>query len=153
MQQSSPIFKWITGTNITLVSFPDAYLAQFNDEERTTDWRDWFSPDQRQALFVAEGDGEIVGIALGDPEQHLLPDSSYEAELAMLHVRAAQHSRGIGRQLLQALARHYCEQGIKSIVLITLEKNTAHADSMKSTALDCWIHASGIKTRHTARKS
>ncbi|MBX3064815.1 MAG: GNAT family N-acetyltransferase [Anaerolineae bacterium] len=83
-----------------------------------------FQGDQRQTLFVAEEDGEVVGIALGDPEQHLLPDSDYEAELAILHVRTAHHSRGIGRQLLQALARYYLERGIKSMILITLEKNT-----------------------------
>ena len=106
--------------------FPPEYLAHFTYEEQTQDWRDLLSSNSDDALYIAEdADGEIVGYALGQPGASAIPP--YDSELVALHVCRAYQEQGIGRQLVQAIARQLQQQGCTALMLWVLKPNPARA--------------------------
>jgi L-amino acid N-acyltransferase YncA len=86
-------------------------------ELREQQWREEFSRnDERRFCFVIEdARGELVGFAKGVPHSGDVP--GYAGELNKLYVLRRVQRAGLGRQLLQAVAARFREQGVNSMVL------------------------------------
>ncbi len=73
-------------------------------------------------IYVAEDDaGTIVGLAMGVPERNQHP--LYVAEVNVLYIVPAFHRRGLGRQLVAAVARHLHEHGMGGLLIRVLKVN------------------------------
>jgi ribosomal protein S18 acetylase RimI-like enzyme len=103
---------------------PQAALDHFTYEEQEQDWRDLLAVELEDLLCAAETDAqEIVGYALGSPGRSDIPP--YDGELTALHVRRTFQRRGIGRQLLAAIAAQLAGRGCTSLMLWVLKPNPA----------------------------
>lgn len=103
---------------------PQSCLDHFTYAEQEQDWRDWFSAGSADVLLVAEtGAGEIVGYGFGRPGPSGIPP--YDGELVSLHVRRSQRRRGVGRQLVAAVAAELQARGCASLMLWVLAENPA----------------------------
>ena len=73
--------------------------------------------------YVAEEEGEIVGWALGGPsrEQGMI----YTAELFTIYLLPGYERRGIGRMLMNAMAKALMSIGFESMIVWVLTDNTA----------------------------
>ena len=89
--------------------------------------RQWESMMQRHSgvLLVAESleDG-VVGFAAGGPERTRGFD--VDGELMALYVLARHHKTGVGRSLVQNMAKELMENGRSGMVVWVLRDNPAH---------------------------
>jgi GNAT superfamily N-acetyltransferase len=73
-------------------------------------------------IYVAEDDtGTVVGVAMGQGERNNHP--VYVAEVNVLYVLPAFQRRGLGRQLVAAVARHVHEHGLHALLIRVLKVN------------------------------
>jgi ribosomal protein S18 acetylase RimI-like enzyme len=102
---------------------PDGYLDNLSLARRGNYWREVLSnPANPSLINVAEDDtGKVVGFVAGGPPQSEQP--GYEGELYAIYVLKEQQGKGIGRQLVQALARELRERGMRSMLLWVLKDN------------------------------
>jgi len=102
---------------------PAAHLAALSYEQRESRWREILAPvGDGRCHFVAENDeGQIVGIATGGPERDGMP--GYDGELYGLYALEAYQRRGIGRELMQTIARRLAADGFKAMILWVLKDN------------------------------
>jgi ribosomal protein S18 acetylase RimI-like enzyme len=99
---------------------PANYLAEFTYADRDEDWRDLLASDGDHTIYVAENEaGVIVGFAYAVPRGK----DSYQSELSTLHVLPNYRGKGIGRQLIGAVARAFKARGITSLYLDVLKDN------------------------------
>lgn len=104
---------------------PDEAIDRVTLAFRIDQW-DQFVRDSSQSIYVAELDGEIVGFA--SAAKNLDAESSYQAFLDTLYVRARAHRLGVARSLLSAIARAMLERGLQGMELLTLrDRNPACA--------------------------
>lgn len=84
---------------------------------RERQWREEFErADDRRFCFVIEDErGELVGFAKGVPHGGGVP--GYAGELNKIYLRKRAQGKGLGRQLLLAVANRFREQGVNSMVL------------------------------------
>jgi ribosomal protein S18 acetylase RimI-like enzyme len=93
-----------------------------SDRERL--WNQLLSvPLEQRCAFVAEDTGLVVGCAWGGPEESGAPH--YRAELLGLYLLPAYQRRGLGRQLVSAIASTFQRQGHHSVMLWALAENSA----------------------------
>jgi ribosomal protein S18 acetylase RimI-like enzyme len=102
---------------------PDDYLDNLSYEQRTAFWAraisDPFTPN---FVHVAEDDtGRIVGFASGGPPMNNL--TGYEGELHAIYVLPDAQGKGVGRQLVRAVAQTLRERGVTSMFLWVLKDN------------------------------
>ena len=84
---------------------PDTYLDSLSFEAYLARWQKRLEIDDT-LVFVAEVDREVVGFASGGPER-TGDFPSLTSEVYALYVLAAHQGRGIGRALVQTLAREF----------------------------------------------
>jgi len=85
-------------------------------ELREAQWRAAFERESNWFCYVAEApDGQLVGFAKGELHDGGVPD--YEGELDKIYVLRAWHRSGIGRALVEHLARRFLTQGVRSMLL------------------------------------
>jgi len=76
----------------------------------------------RQILsYVAEVKGRVVGFTTGGFERH--GDDIYGGEIFTLYVSRNYQRRGVGRQLVESLARSFNYYGIHSMIVQVLQQN------------------------------
>lgn len=100
---------------------PDEYLASLNEAERVPLWQEWLTRDI--SVFVAEHEGKIVGFAGGGPIRE--PLAAYDAELYAMYLLGEVQGRGIGRNLLSAVAGALALKDHASMLVWVLEQNPA----------------------------
>lgn len=100
---------------------PEEYLASLNEAERVPLWQEWLTRDI--SVFVAEIEGRIVGFAGGGPIRE--PFDSYDAELYTIYLLEEAQGRGIGRDLLSAVAKALVRKDYVSMLVWVLEQNPA----------------------------
>lgn len=100
---------------------PEEYLASLNEAERIPLWQKWLALDI--SVFVAEVDGKIAGFASGGPIRE--PLAAYDAELYTIYLLEEAQGRGIGKNLLSAVAEALIGKGHMSMLVWVLERNPA----------------------------
>ena len=104
---------------------PDAYLDSMKLEESITHWHTILealpAANDRICVFVAESEGEVIGFASG----MLLPESKLEmnAELTAVYLRPGWQRSGIGRRMVQKVARTLQAQGSNSLLVWVIAEN------------------------------
>ncbi len=116
--------------NIKIVTWRYAYTGMIEQSvldallERQTEER-WsqmiisFSESDRSACYVVEEAGKIVGYCFAG----LLDASNWELDLAAIYILPEYHGRGFGKQLIQAILRHFSE--VRSMIVWVLKDNKA----------------------------
>lgn len=105
---------------------PDAYLDDMRLEDSMLHWRKVLQalPEagDRICVYVAESEGHIVGFASGMmlPE----PKLGMQAELTAVYLRPAWQRIGIGRRMLQKVARTMQAQGADSLLVWVISGNS-----------------------------
>jgi ribosomal protein S18 acetylase RimI-like enzyme len=114
-------------TEIVRVGPDDASLvdaaADLLDGPVVEDARDRFLTDDRHHLLVAMLDGTPVGFVSGVETTH--PDKGTEMLLYELSVADEQRRRGIGSDLVRALAALAAERGCYGMWVLTDDDNAA----------------------------
>ena len=100
---------------------PEQYLASLNETERVPLWQEWLTRDI--SVFVSEVEGRIVGFAGGGPIRE--PLATYDAELYTIYLLQEVQGRGIGKDLLSAVAEALVAKDHTSMVVWVLEQNPA----------------------------
>ncbi|WP_295757297.1 GNAT family N-acetyltransferase [Undibacterium sp.] len=106
---------------------PDSYLDDMKLEDSVLHWRTILEAlavaGERICVFVAESEGQIIGFASG----MLLPESKLgiEAELTALYLRPAWQRSGIGRRMLQKVAKVFQAQGVNNLLAWVISDNAA----------------------------
>jgi GNAT superfamily N-acetyltransferase len=100
---------------------PKDYLASLNEAERVPLWQDWLTRDID--VFVAETEGEVVGFGGGGAIRE--PFHSYDSELYTLYLLRTVQGRGLGRALLNAVAKALIQKGYTAMLVWVLEQNPA----------------------------
>jgi GNAT superfamily N-acetyltransferase len=85
------------------------------------DIADGVSPDECVYVAIDEADGEVVGIAMGQPASDPAPEGT--GEINVLYVRASHQGRGLGRRLVQAVAAHLRQLGMTALEIAVLTAN------------------------------
>jgi GNAT superfamily N-acetyltransferase len=94
-------------------------------ELRESQWRAAFEKPQDWFAFVAESsDGDLVGFAKGTLHDGGIP--GYQGELNKIYVLRQWHRRGIGRQLVEHVARRFLENGVTSMLLFGDARNPSN---------------------------
>jgi GNAT superfamily N-acetyltransferase len=104
---------------------PDEILANLSVERRETFWRDVISnPASPTFVYVAEmDDGQVVGFAAGGPERDNHP--VYKGELYAIYLLQAYQGQGIGRAMVEQVARKLVENGFNNMLVWVLTGNAA----------------------------
>ena len=100
---------------------PAEYLTSLNEAERASLWQDWLQRDL--CVHVAELEGVVVGFANGGPIRE--PLGEYGAEMYAIYLLQAAQGKGIGRQLVGALATALLARDFKNMAVWVLEQNPA----------------------------
>ena len=102
----------------------DATLAGLSATERARQWRDLLA-DRSGArfIFVAQDITDALGgFAAGGPERS--GDPNYRGELYALYVLPSHRRRGVGRDLMRAVAGRLAAAGTRSMLLWVFDANT-----------------------------
>ncbi|HEY1984330.1 MAG TPA: GNAT family N-acetyltransferase [Terracidiphilus sp.] len=110
---------------------PEQYLASLNETERASRWQEWLTLDI--SVFVAEIESKIVGFAGGGPLRE--PHAAYDAELYTIYLLEEAQRRGIGKDLLSAVAEALVRKDHTSMLVWVLEQNPAVRFYEKTGAL------------------
>lgn len=110
--------------------YPLALLAQMSYAHVETAWRRrlWESSNLPAACaFVAEETlhQRIVGVAMGGPARAM--DLPYQGEIYVLYVLPGYHQQGIGRRLVDAVARRLAKRNMQGLLVWVLADNPACA--------------------------
>ncbi|QJQ05178.1 GNAT family N-acetyltransferase [Undibacterium piscinae] len=106
---------------------PDSYLDGMKLEESVAHWRTILEAlavaGERICVFVAESEGQVIGFVSG----MLLPEPKLgmQAELTAIYLRPAWQRSGIGRRMLQKVARVFQAQGVNSLLAWVISDNAA----------------------------
>ena len=104
---------------------PDEYLDSMQLAESITHWRTILealpATGERICVFVAESEAQVIGFASG----MLLPEPKLEmqAELTAVYLRPAWQRSGIGRRMVQKVARTLQAQGSNSLLVWVIAEN------------------------------
>lgn len=106
---------------------PDAYLASLSYINRESLWtKTTTSPNygQDEMVFVAEDDNcEIVGFASGGRSRS--DDPEFDGELFAIYLVESYQGVGLGRRLLQSVAKWLMSTGHRSLLIWVVSENPA----------------------------
>jgi ribosomal protein S18 acetylase RimI-like enzyme len=106
---------------------PDTYLDQMQVEESVLNWRIILDSSRMHAasdkvcVIVAECDGEVIGFCSANRLAE--PKLGMDAEVTGIYLQAQWQRSGIGRRLLQKVARTCEQQGATGLLLWVLAAN------------------------------
>lgn len=102
---------------------PDDYLEGLSYEESERLWQDVVTAGDGR-VFVAENDRGVFGFASGQRRQRFSRDlTEYEGELKTVYVLPSGQGAGAGGRLVRAVARHFVEQSVNSMLLWVFAEN------------------------------
>jgi GNAT superfamily N-acetyltransferase len=101
---------------------PDAYLDAMDVEASTALWDRVLSAAPGTAsVFVADDDGDVVAFAAGNMLAE--PRHALNAELSAAYVRRDRQRMGIGRRLVDAVARAQRAHGANGLIVWVISGN------------------------------
>ncbi len=103
---------------------PDSHLDGLDLAERIQ-WTEAYLKDPNVDFYtvVAEEDGAVVGYAAGGPNRS--SDAAYQGELYTLYLLRKAQKQGVGRRLVQAVAKALAERGYANMLVGVLRDNPA----------------------------
>jgi len=108
---------------------PDDVIAQMSDpQRRLAQWQRFLAEEHpRESAFVAaDDDGRIVGFARCTPTRSGAEDAAiYPGELESIYLLQETQGRGVGRQLVRAVAARLAQQGMQAMIVWVFVDNPA----------------------------
>ncbi len=99
---------------------PDDYLAELSYEESEKRWTNFLNNENGSFIYAAINDaGEMIGFASGKSSG----GENFDGELYSLYLLEECRGLGVGRQLVSAVAKHFKENGIFSMMVWVMKKN------------------------------
>ncbi|UNJ81329.1 GNAT family N-acetyltransferase (plasmid) [Bacillus sp. CMF21] len=99
---------------------PDDYLKELSYEEAEKRWIDFSDNENEPFIYVAINDeGKIIGFASGKS----IDEKNFDGELYSLYLLQECRGLGVGRQLVSAIAKHFKEKGIYSMMVWVMKQN------------------------------
>ena len=99
---------------------PGDYLDRLSYEEAEQRWHNFLNNEKEPFIYIAMNDaGKIIGFASGKS----IDDEIYDGELYALYLLQECRGVGVGRQLVSAIAKHFKEKGIASMMVWVMERN------------------------------
>lgn len=99
---------------------PDDYLNRLTYEEAEKKWTHFLNSEKEPFIYVAINDaGKMIGFASGKS----IDDEHFNGELYSLYLLQESRGLGIGRKLVSAIAKHFREKGIASMMVWVMEQN------------------------------
>lgn len=99
---------------------PDSYLNGLSYEEAEERWNQFLDTGHEPFIYVViNGEGSMAGFAAG----RSMEGEPSAGELYALYLRQECRGLGTGRQLVAAVARHFQESGIDSMLVWVMEQN------------------------------
>jgi GNAT superfamily N-acetyltransferase len=102
---------------------PDEHLASLSYERSQANWIKYLTHPQNGTAFVAEIEGQIVGITSCGPLDEPLAD--YDSELYVLYVLKSYQGMGLGKLLVKYVVDYLKSKGFHSMVIWVLKDNPA----------------------------
>lgn len=103
---------------------PDAYLDGMDIAESTDMWSRVLTAGPNTAsVFVADDGGDVVGFAAGNMLKE--PRFELDAELSAVYVRRDHQRAGIGRRLVESVARAQRAHGATGMIVWVIAGNKA----------------------------
>lgn len=100
----------------------EKFLAGLSYEDRTRRWEEWLGrPGAGHAFVVEDLAGHVVGFANGGPERS--GDPRYKGELYAIYIEDMQQRKGLGRQLVLAVADAFLRTNMSSMLVWVLVQN------------------------------
>ena len=104
---------------------PGDYLDGLSYEDSERLWQDAIAAGDG-CVFVAEEGAGVFGFASGSPRERFSRElREYGGELKTLYVLPSRKGTGVGRQLVGAVARHFVDRGVNSMLLWAFAENRA----------------------------
>ena len=81
---------------------------------RTWQWNEVFAKEDRRdfVLVLEDRNGRLIGFAWGKPD-----GGEFEGQLSKIYLRWEYHGLGLGRRMMEEIARRFLERGIHSFIL------------------------------------
>lgn len=99
---------------------PDDYLDRLSYEEAEQKWLNFLNHENEPFIYIAMNDvGKIIGFASGKSSD----DENFDGELYSLYLLQECRGLGVGKQLVSAIAKHFKEKGIASMLVWVMERN------------------------------
>lgn len=106
---------------------PEAMLSSLSAKERTAMWTRVLGEPRTAAstvVYVAEHGDEIIGVSsCGAQRTGDLKEQGYDAEISAIYVLRAFQRRGLGSELLNAMAVNVTDRGFRGLGLWVLRDN------------------------------
>ena len=104
---------------------PGDYLDGLSYDESERLWQDAIAAGDG-CVIVAEDGAGVFGFASGSPKERFSRElREYAGELKTLYVLPSRKGAGVGRQLVGAVARHFVDRGVNSMLLWAFAENRA----------------------------
>jgi GNAT superfamily N-acetyltransferase len=101
---------------------PDSYLDAMDVDASAALWNRVLSAGTSTAsVFVADDDGDVVAFAAGNRLQE--PRHGLNAELTAVYVRRDRQRAGLGRRLVEAVAKAQRAQGANGLIVWVIAGN------------------------------
>ena len=112
---------YVDGWNTTYYGLvPDEYLERLSYEEAEQRWLKFLNHENEPFIYIAINDaGKVIGFASGKR----IDDENFYGELYSLYLLQECRGLGTGRQLVSAIAKHFKEKGIASMMVWVMEQN------------------------------
>lgn len=106
---------------------PAAYLDNMSIEESAAQWSTILAmlpeKEQKVCVFVAEVDGQVIGFVSSTILES--PKKGLHAELSGVYLQPAWQRCGIGKRMVQKVARNLQAMGVNSLLTWVLAENHA----------------------------
>jgi GNAT superfamily N-acetyltransferase len=116
---------------------PDAYLEAMDIDASTESWNRVLAAGPNTAsVFVAEDGGQVVGFAAGNMLKE--PRHELNAELTAIYLRRDYQRAGVGRRLVDSVARAQRAHGANGLIVWVIAGNQgarAFYESLGATLL------------------
>lgn len=117
---------------------PDNFLNELSYEEAEKKWMNFFSDQLDQSfIYVALNDfGESIGFAAARSSS----DQEFKGELYALYLLPKAQGLGVGRRLISAIAEHFMEEGISSMMVWVMKNNKSGCGFYKRLGGEYYTH-------------
>jgi len=104
---------------------PQEHLDALSIPDRERTWAETLrdGPSKTLVYVAATDGGEIVGFVAGGAERAGDPD--FQGEISALYLLQSQQGRGLGRRLVQTVARRLSEDGYQTLLIWVNAQNPA----------------------------